>query len=182
MDPILPSFTKRPNLVTDTQAEDAPEVSATKFPEHLSQPEELESTTWSEFFDRRWIPTEQVPAGDRDGVGRVAAWMRVTTPTGDDPLAHQCALAFISDDLPTDAVFSSSPDARAAADAGTAFSASLDHTIWFHRPLRADQWHLYEMSCNAFVGGRGLSFGYVFAQDGTHVATVAQETLVRWRT
>jgi acyl-CoA thioesterase-2 len=108
--------------------------------------------------------------------------MRVTTPTGDDPLLHQCALAFISDDLPTDAVFSSSPDARAAADAGTAFSASLDHTIWFHRPLRADQWHLYEMSCNAFVGGRGLSFGYVFAQDGTHVATVAQETLVRWRT
>ena len=121
------------------KAEDAPEVSATKFPEHLSQPEELESTTWSEFFDRRWIPTEQVPAGDRDGVGRVAAWMRVTTPTGDDPLLHQCALAFISDDLPTDAVFSSSPDARAAADAGTAFSASLDHTIWFHRPLRADQ-------------------------------------------
>lgn len=164
------------------KTEDAPEVSATKFPEHLSQPEELESTTWSEFFDRRWIPTEQVPASDRDGVGRVAAWMRVTTPTGDDPLAHQCALAFISDDLPTDAVFSSSPDARAAADAGTAFSASLDHTIWFHRPLRADQWHLYEMSCNAFVGGRGLSFGYVFAQDGTHVATVAQETLVRWRT
>ena len=150
------------------KTEDAPEVSATKFPEHLSQPEELESTTWSEFFDRRWIPTEQVPAGDRDGVGRVAAWMRVTTPTGDDPLSHQCALAYISDDLPT--------------DAGTAFSASLDHTIWFHRPLRADQWHLYEMSCNAFVGGRGLSFGYVFAQDGTHVATVAQETLVRWRT
>jgi acyl-CoA thioesterase-2 len=162
--------------------EDAPEISAVKFPLNLSQPDELESTTWSGFFDRRWVPSEQVPASDRDGVGRVAAWMRVTTPTGDDPLSHQCALAYISDDLPTDAVFSSSPDARKAADEGRAFSASLDHTIWFHRPMRADQWHLFEMSCNAFVGGRGLSFGYVFAQDGTHVATVAQETLVRWRT
>jgi len=164
------------------KVEVGPEVSAIKFPSNVTPPEELESTSWSELFDRRRVPSEEVPASDRDGVGRVAAWMRVTSAIGNDPLNHQCALAYISDDLPTDAVFSSSPEAREAADAGRAFSASLDHTVWFHRPLRADEWHLYEMSCNAFVGSRGLSFGYVFAQDGTHVATVAQETLVRWRT
>jgi acyl-CoA thioesterase-2 len=51
--------------------------------------------------------------------------------------------------------------------------------VWFHRPVRAEQWHLYEMSCVNYVNGRGLAHGYVFSQDGTHVATVAQETLVR---
>ena len=59
------------------------------------------------------------------------------------------------------------------------FCASLDHTIWFHRPLRADRWHLYDFTCQHHVGGRGLSFGHVFRDDGTHVATVAQEVLVR---
>ena len=59
------------------------------------------------------------------------------------------------------------------------FCASLDHTIWFHGRLRADRWHLYDFSCLHIVGGRGLALGHVFASDGTHVATVAQEVLVR---
>ena len=48
-----------------------------------------------------------------------------------------------------------------------------------HRPLRADRWHLYDFTCQHYVGGRGLSFGHVFRHDGTHVATIAQEVLVR---
>jgi len=45
--------------------------------------------------------------------------------------------------------------------------------------LRADRWHLHDMSCHSFVGGRGLAMGHVFSQDGVHVATLAQEALVR---
>lgn len=108
--------------------------------------------------------------------------MRVTTDVDAAQFEHQCALAYISDDLPTDAVFAALPEARAAGESGQRFSASLDHQIWFHRPHRSDQWHFYEMSCTAFVGGRGLTFGHVYGADGTHVATIAQETLVRWRT
>ena len=59
------------------------------------------------------------------------------------------------------------------------FSASLDHTIWFHRPVRPDQWHLHDFSCQTYVGGRGLSIGHIFDLGGTHVATVAQEVLPR---
>jgi len=59
------------------------------------------------------------------------------------------------------------------------FAASLDHTVWFHRNLAADEWHLHDFSCLHFVGGRGLALGYVFAADGGHVATVAQEVLMR---
>ena len=57
--------------------------------------------------------------------------------------------------------------------------ASLDHTIWFHRPLRADRWHLHDVTCHAFAGNRGLTLGHVFAADGSHVATFAQEFLLR---
>ena len=80
----------------------------------------------------------------------------------------------LSDDLPTDAV-------RAATDIieDGRFTASLHHTMWFHRPVRADRWHLHDFTCHNFVGGRGLAIGHVFAADGVHVATVAQEVLMR---
>ena len=54
-------------------------------------------------------------------------------------------------------------------------AASLDHSIWFHRPFRADEWWLYDQWSPSASGGRGLSIGRVFTQDGTLVATVAQE-------
>lgn len=57
--------------------------------------------------------------------------------------------------------------------------ASLDHTIWFHRPVRADQWLLYDQSSPSASGARGLSTARVFSEDGTLVATVAQEGLIR---
>ena len=59
--------------------------------------------------------------------------------------------------------------------------ASLDHTIWFHRPFRADEWWLYDQHSPAAQGGRGLAFAEVFTQDGTLVASVAQEGLIRLR-
>ena len=57
--------------------------------------------------------------------------------------------------------------------------ASLDHTIWFHRPFRADEWWLYDQWSPSASGGRGLALGRVFTQDGTLVATVAQEGMIR---
>ncbi|WP_374999355.1 acyl-CoA thioesterase [Aeromicrobium sp. CTD01-1L150] len=57
--------------------------------------------------------------------------------------------------------------------------ASLDHVIWFHRPIRADQWLLYDQTSPSASGARGLATARVFAEDGTLVATVAQEGLIR---
>ena len=74
----------------------------------------------------------------------------------------------------------SAPDLARSTNPNTICSAaSLDHTIWFHRPLRADRWHLHDFACHHFVGGRGLAIGHIFGEDGVHVATVAQEVLVR---
>lgn len=57
--------------------------------------------------------------------------------------------------------------------------ASLDHTIWFHRPVKADEWLLYDQTSPSASGSRGLSTARVFSIDGTLVATVAQEGLIR---
>ena len=121
----------------------------------------------------------------RDGAGRAVAWMKVSDPIGDpaDPAAqllHRCWLAFVSDDLPTDAVHRTHPmsqrvdDSDGDADGGHMFAASLDHTVWFHRDLAADRWHLHDFSCLHFVGGRGLALGHIFSAEGVHVATVAR--------
>jgi len=83
----------------------------------------------------------------------------------------------MSDDMPFDSAREAHPDIRGRE--GATYNASLDHTIWFHRPVRADGWHLHDFSCHSFVGGRGLTIGHLFAADGVHVATVAQEVLMR---
>ena len=145
----------------------------------IMQPDEIEETSWSTFLNRRTLPKSALTGMNREGAGRTAAWFRVKDSLGDDELLNRCALAYLSDDLPNESVVEATPELLKASTAGGNFHASLDHTIWFHRPVRADQWHLYEMSCLSYGGGRGLTQGYVFAQDGTHVATVSQETLVR---
>ena len=60
-------------------------------------------------------------------------------------------------------------------------AASLDHALWFHRPFRADEWLLYAQDSPSASGARGFSRGLIFAKDGTLVASVAQEGLIRVR-
>ena len=164
-----------------------PESSASVAPVEMPSvpgPDGLEQSSWTDTFDKSMVPPDRVGGSDRDGAGRTTAWMRVHEDLGDpdDPnaqLLHRCWLAYLSDDLPTESVIQAHPETVEAGEAEALFCASLDHTIWFHRPLRADRWHLYDFACQHYVGGRGLSFGHVFRDDGAHVATVAQEVLVR---
>jgi acyl-CoA thioesterase-2 len=59
-------------------------------------------------------------------------------------------------------------------------AASLDHTVWFHRPFRADEWLLYDQVSPSAQGGRGLAIGRLFNESGVLVATAAQEGLIRY--
>jgi acyl-CoA thioesterase-2 len=161
-------------------AEETFEISPMASVDDLPAPDVLPDASWMPFLERRNIEMEDVYATARGGLGRTAAWMKTSTPLGGE-LLNRCALAFLSDDLPTESVVNADHRFRKASDEGRRFSASLDHTIWFHRPVAAHEWHLYEMSCVNYTNGRGLAQGYVFAVDGTHVATIAQETLVRIR-
>jgi acyl-CoA thioesterase-2 len=58
-------------------------------------------------------------------------------------------------------------------------SASLDHAMWFHRDFRADEWVLFAMDSPLARGARGFNRGSMYRQDGTLIASVAQEGLIR---
>ncbi|MCU0267959.1 MAG: thioesterase family protein [Acidimicrobiales bacterium] len=170
------------NLEASFQAhEDGPDLENVAPPVGLPRPDEVESGSWSPVFERRFVPADLLGDTDRSGAGRAAAWLKVLEEVGDDRLRNAVALAYLSDDLPTDAVVRAHPLGREPHEVleKVMFSASLDHTIWFHRPMRADAWHLHDFTCQTFVGGRGLATGHVFTEEGTHVATIAQEVLLR---
>jgi acyl-CoA thioesterase-2 len=103
-------------------------------------------------------------------------WVRVNGVLGDDPLEHLAVFTYASDVSLLGASL-----AAHDVDPTKTMMASLDHTLWFHRPFRADEWWLYDQWSPSASGGRGLSFGKVFRQDGTLVATAAQEGLIRPR-
>ena len=129
-------------------------------------------------FDRVTVPTADLP-------GRARGWMRIRGDLGDDPILNACALAYMSDDFPTDAVTALRPDRAPEADRSPDdhpfIAFSLDHALWFHRPQRAHQWHLTAMICHGIISARGLTMGHVFTEDGVHVASISQEVLLRRR-
>ena len=158
--------------------EESPVVQTVEVPS-VPSPDGLEQDSWSDHFSRAFVPADAV-TDSRDGLGRSTAWFKVNHDIGDPDdesmqLLHRCWLAYISDDLPTAAVIRAVPE----FESDDFFAASLDHTIWFHGPVHADRWHLYDMTCHHFTGGRGVSIGHVFDRHGGHVATIAQEVLVR---
>ena len=163
--------------------EHSAELSPVSMPRDVPMPSELKlGDSFSDGFEQKEIPLEFHSKDDRDGSGRLMGWYRTKEDFGGDQLLNRCGLAYLSDDLPTGAVIRAVPELQKMWNVENAFfSASLDHTIWFHRDVDASKWHLYDLSCHAYINGRGLALGHVFAEDGTHVATIAQETLVRLR-
>ncbi|WP_346623182.1 acyl-CoA thioesterase II [Blastococcus montanus] len=106
---------------------------------------------------------------------RTYAWMRVAGRLPEVPAVHTAALTFASD-----LTLLSAGLARLGGGWGGRFvGASLDHAVWFHQQVRSDEWFLYQTDSPAASAGRALCFGEVWAADGTHVATVAQQGLIR---
>ena len=109
-------------------------------------------------------------------VSHQSVWLKAVGRRPDDPLVHAAVLAYASDYTLLEGVLRrhgltwTDPRLR---------PASLDHAMWFHRPVRADDWILYVQDSPSASGGRGLGLGRMFADDGTLVATVAQEGMVR---
>ncbi|MBV9661892.1 MAG: thioesterase family protein [Acidimicrobiales bacterium] len=150
-------------------------VLGSPFPD-VPPPDGMANDSWISIFDRRYIS---------EADGRATAWLRVPQAPADDPVLAAAALAYLSDDLATDAVVSQ----RQTADGVTGKhweSTSLDHAIWFHRPIASgdgavcgNDWQLHDFHCEGVGTPRGLAIGQVYTPDGTHLATVAQEVLLR---
>ncbi|OZM74545.1 acyl-CoA thioesterase II [Amycolatopsis antarctica] len=123
--------------------------------------------------DPPWVTRE---TGERSARNQV--WMRADGVLPDEQLLHVCVLTYASDMTLLDSVL-----ARHGVYWGLdqVLGASLDHALWFHRPFRADEWFLYDCASPTASGARGLANGRFFAADGTLIATVVQEGLLRVR-
>ena len=103
-------------------------------------------------------------------------WFRAAGQLPDNPMLHRCVLAYASDfNLLSTAL---RPHGMSYLNPDNAV-ASIDHALWFHRDVRADDWLLYSMDSPSAQGARGLSRGLIYDRSGRLVASVAQENLMR---
>jgi len=113
---------------------------------------------------------------------RSREWVQFSEKLGDDPIDHVCAIAYLSDSGAMRAIRAAHPKYPGDQHYSEDFMlASLDHSIWFHRSARADQWLMCEMQSQSLIGPRGIALGHVLDTDSRHIATVAQEGLLRER-
>jgi acyl-CoA thioesterase II len=103
-------------------------------------------------------------------------WMRLPRSVGGGHALNAALLAYASDFFLMDMIFRMHPEALGP---GRANGFSLDHAIWFHRPVRFDDWHLHTQEAVALVGDRGLAHGALYDVGGRLVASAAQEVLLR---
>jgi len=156
-----------------------------------ADPESLASNlqTWKDRAAHTSRPYQPVPvdfradhAGDifggNAGATTKQVWTRTPVALPDDRLTHESLFAYVSD---YGLLWTSlQPHGVTMGDTRLQI-ASLDHSIWFHRPFRMDEWLLFAMESPNASGGRGLCTASVYNRGGELVATVAQEGLIRLR-
>ena len=94
-------------------------------------------------------------------------------PLGEDPIVHSAALAFMSDYLVTFSLLASG-----APIADPTAIRTVDHSVWFHRPVAADDWLRFSSDPMSIAAGKGLANGSVHDRQGTRVASFTQEVFL----
>jgi acyl-CoA thioesterase-2 len=128
-------------------------------------------------FEMRYIdkPPRLSVDGPRPAEAICRLWMRadeeVPPEVHDDPLLANCLLAYVSDWTILDPVQVGVGKTWQTLDA----MASLDHAMWFHRPVDFSDWLLYEQRSPSAIDGRGLGYGAIYNRTGALVCTVTQE-------
>jgi acyl-CoA thioesterase-2 len=105
-------------------------------------------------------------------------WMR-TPALPDAPALHQALLAYATD-LTIIGTALRPAEGLSQADTMTKFhSAVTSHSLWFHQPLRVDDWLLVDQVSPVFAGSRAYGRGDIWSLDGRLVASFAQESMIR---
>jgi acyl-CoA thioesterase-2 len=136
-------------------------------------------------WEREWAAVDVRYAADSGNGGALASsdepartqiWLKAAGAVPDDVVLNTCVLTYASD--LTLLGVSLVPHGLLIVSRQVQL-ASLDHSMWFHRPFRADEWMLYDQHSPSASGGRGFAVGRVFSRDGRLIASVAQEGLIR---
>lgn len=135
------------------------------------RPIEMRPVDGASIFDRGTDrPAAREPASQ--------VWFRAKAPIGEDSHMQQVILAYASD---MNLLSTAMRPHRVQWQTRGFQSASLDHAMWFHKPVNFNDWHLYQQDSPSASGGRGFIRGSIYSQDGVLVASVAQEGLIRMR-
>ena len=102
-------------------------------------------------------------------------WYRSKHKLGDEPLKHQCLLAYASDM----GLLSTSNMPHGKSFMTGLMMASIDHSLWFHRSFNFDDWILIAMESTVSAGARAFTRSSMFTQDGTLIGSATQEGLLR---
>ena len=132
-----------------------------------------------QFVHERPIEFRAVPASATatlTGTPRQYLWIRTVDRLPDDDRLHQCLLAYASDFHLLGTALARHAHRIAM---GRLMIASIDHAMWFHRPVRMDDWLLYAADSPSASGARGFTRGSLFARGGSLVASTTQEGLIR---
>jgi acyl-CoA thioesterase-2 len=127
---------------------------------------------WRYTNDPAWVLRDK---GERLDHNRV--WLKSHGAMPDDPVLHTAALAYSSDTTVLDSIITTH---GLSWGFDRIFAATINHSVWFHRPVRFDEWVLYSTSSPVAADSRGLSTGHFFDRSGQLVATVVQEGLVKY--
>ncbi|MGZ0710699.1 acyl-CoA thioesterase (plasmid) [Coraliomargarita sp. W4R53] len=150
------------------------------FPDLESTLDGLDPMTQRLFLDRpvdvRHVSRPIYLSSDDERTTSQAVWMRIRKTLPDEAGLHRAILAYLSDMTIQEPILRGHGIAWMTPGLKV---ASLDHAMWWHRPGRVDEWMLYVQESPSARGGRGLSTGRIYAQDGSLLASVAQEVMVR---
>lgn len=149
----------------------------------IAEPRMAEATAaMTSRMARRWnnpidLRAASQPTRETDNDGRLPArmvWGKMMADLPEDPLIHAAALVYLSDS----GLVATLAHHYGMWSPGGA-TASLDHTMWFHRPPKFDDWILYSSYSPAAHSARGVIFAGMYNRAGERIASVAQEGLFR---
>jgi acyl-CoA thioesterase II len=131
----------------------------------------LRPIDWRYTNDPTWVMRDK---GEKLTYNRV--WMKARGDMPDDPAVNAAALAYASDTTILDSIITTH---GLSWGWDRIFAVSTNHSVWFHRPVRFDEWVLYSTSSPVAADSRGLGTGHFFDRSGQLLATVVQEGIVK---
>lgn len=133
--------------------------------------EAMRPIEWRYTNDPAWVMRDK---GDRLGRNRV--WMKADGEMPDDPVLHSAAMIYSSDTTVLDSIITTH---GLSWGWDRIFAVTINHSVWFHRPVDFSDWVLYSTASPVAAESRGLAMGHFFNGSGQVVATVAQEGIVK---
>jgi acyl-CoA thioesterase-2 len=179
------------SMIASFQAGDEGIEHQSEMPAGIPDPESLPSTAdllgkfdhpvarhwaYERPFDIRHVDPALYVAATGKKEARNAVWMKTFSRMPDDANTHRAALAYASDYTLLESILRKHGLSWITPGMSV---ASLDHAMWWHRPVRVDEWLLYVQESPSAQSARGLATGKIFNREGLHVASVAQEGMVR---